>query len=253
MPNAADLYFFEWGKESSKPPILLIHGAGGSYLHWATELRRLPGYHVLAPDLPGHGKSGGVGEQTIQGYAEAILRWMDALRLRPAIVIGHSMGSAIALTLALDSPARVRALGLIGSGARLRVAPAILEGTASETTFPATVQTITQWSFGSHASPRLKTLAAQRMSETRPTVLHGDFLACNLFDVMPRVEEIQVPALVLCGAEDKMTPPRYSAYLHEKIPNSTLKIIEGAGHMVMLEKPKEVAEALLSFLDASLP
>ena len=248
MPRAADVYYFEWGEENAAPPVLLIHGAGGTHLHWSPEIRRIPGYHILAPDLPGRGKSKGVGAQTIEEYVEAILRFMDSIRLRPAVVVGHSMGGAIALTLALNAPERVRALGLFGTGARLRVAPAILDGLSNTASFPATVQLINQWAFSPRTSPRLKELATQRMQETRPTVLHGDFLACNLFDVFSRLEEITIPALILCGAEDKLTPPRYSQFLHEKLPQATLRIIEGAGHMVMLEKPAESAKALREFL-----
>ena len=140
-------------------------------------------------------------------------------------------------------------LVLLGSGSRLRVAPAILESTTNEATFPLAVKTITEWSFGSNAPDRLKELATQRMGETRPTVLHSDFLACNNFDVSDRLGEIKIPTLILCGAEDKMTPPKYSKYLHKHIPNSELTTIEKAGHMVMLENPHEVADAIEQFVE----
>jgi pimeloyl-ACP methyl ester carboxylesterase len=159
------------------------------------------------------------------------------------------MGSAIALQLALNAPDRVLALVILGGGSRLRVNPSILENTANEATFPFAVKNITEWSFGSEASSRLKELAAQRMLETRPTVLYGDFIACNNFDISKELSKIEKPTLIICGTEDKMTPPKYSKLLHEQIPNSELRLIEGAGHMVMLEKPREVAEAVEAFVE----
>lgn len=250
MPTAASLYYFSHeAEDSSFPPFILIHGAGGSHLHFPPELRRLNGYQIAAIDLPGHGKSEGIGSQSVSDYVQSVQNFMDATNLPAAIIIGHSMGSAIALQLALNAPERVLALVILGGGSRLRVAPSILENTANEATFPLAVKNITEASFGSEASPRLKELATKRMSETRPTVLYGDFIACNNFDISETLSKIEKPTLILCGTEDKMTPPKYSKLLHEQIPNSELTLIEGAGHMFMLEKPHEVAEAVERFVE----
>ncbi len=235
-----------------RPPVVLVHGAGGTSLHWPPQVRRLPGHRVLAVDLPGHGRSEGVGEQSIAAYAQRLIAWASALKLPRAVWVGHSMGGAIVQHLALHYPDRVAGLGLVGTGARLRVHPLILEGTAKEETFADTVATIVQWSFAPQSSARLRELAAQRMAETRPSVLYGDFLACDRFDVMDQVAAITCPTLVLCGAEDKMTPPRYAEYLASQIPNARLVIVPNAGHMVMLEQPEAVAQALQEFL-ATVP
>lgn len=252
MPISAELYYhlYEGGEEGAKPPVVLIHGAGGTHLYWPSELRRLPGQRVYALDLPGHGKSGGRGQQSIHGYAQTILEWMEATRLHSAVFVGHSMGSAIALTMALDFPQHVLGLGLLGAGARLRVNPTFLEGSASPTTFLQAVDTAVKWSFGPQTDPRLVELATKRMAETRPSVLHGDFIACNEFDVSDRVSEILQPTLVICGSEDKMVPLRHSQYLATAMPKARLEIISSAGHMVMLEQPQGVAQALLNFLDS---
>lgn len=250
MPVAAGLYYFSHQEENySRPPVILIHGAGGTHLHWPPQTRRMTGQRVFAPDLPGHGKSAGVGLQSVKDYAEAVIEFMQAARLNAAVMVGHSMGGAIALTLALDFPARVLGLGLAGSGARLRVLPAILEGTADPSAFEATVKMINDLSYGPRVKPRTKELAALRMAETRPSVLHGDFVACNEFDVMDRLGELSVPTFVLCGAEDKMTPLRYSEYLRDHIRAARLQTLEGAGHMLMLEQPQAFTDALADFLD----
>jgi pimeloyl-ACP methyl ester carboxylesterase len=250
MPVAADLYYhvYEGSEEGQRPPVVLIHGAGGTHLYWPSEIRRLPGYRVFAPDLPGHGKSTGRGMQSITAYSRVILDWLGAVGVHRAVFVGHSMGSAIAITLALDNAEHVLGLGLIGAGARLRVAPELLENAASPATFYSAVDTVVGWSFCSQTPEQLTELAAQRMAETRPSVLHGDFLACDAFDEMQRIGEIKQPTLVICGADDKMTPARYSQFLADNIPNAISKTIPNAGHMVMLEKPQATASALSDFL-----
>lgn len=249
MPTAAGLYYFAHQTDNlSRPPVILIHGAGGTHLHWPPEIRRMSGQPIFAIDLPGHGKSSGVGKQTISAYTQSVLDFMNAINLHAAIIIGHSMGSAIALTLTLEHPKRVRGLGLIGSGARLRVAPEILDNTSNPDTFSTAIQTINNIAFGPRADAHLKEMGIKRMAETRPTVLHGDFLACNTFTVMERLSHIQVPTMILCGTEDKLTPLRYSEYLRDHIPSAELHVIDGAGHMVMLEEPVYIADALAKFL-----
>lgn len=251
MPIQADIYYHVYERllAEPKPPVVLIHGAGGTHLHWPPEVRRLPGYRVYAIDLPGHGKSPGRGQQSIAAYCSAILGWLEAIKIHSAVFIGHSMGSAIAITLALNNPEHVLGLGLIGAGARLSVNPVLLENTSNPTTFDSAITSIISWSFGPDTPERLVELATERMRETRPSVLHGDFMACSTFDETYRIPEISSPTLVLCGEQDKMTPPRLSQYLHSNIPDSQLNILNGAGHMVMLEQPGEVLKALNTFLD----
>jgi pimeloyl-ACP methyl ester carboxylesterase len=251
MPIAADIYYHEYekGDEGHRPPVVLLHGAGGTHLYWPFEIRRLAGYHVFALDLPGHGKSIGRGQQSITGYAAAVIAWLEALHLHRAVFIGHSMGSGVALTLALDYPDQVIGLGILGGAARLRVAADILENSASSTIFHSAVEMIVARSFGPQAPQRLVELAGERMLETRPSVLHGDMLACDLFDETERVSNIQQPALVLCGVEDQMTPLRQSQFLAAALGRARLVTIPDAGHMVMLEKPLEVAASIHAFLE----
>lgn len=250
MPSTADIYyhFHEGGREGLTPPVVLIHGAGGTHLYWPPEIRRLPGYHVYAPDLPGHGNSGGRGMQSINAYTQALVSWLDALDLHSSVLIGHSMGSAMALSLALDHPRRVLGLGLIGAGARLRVSPELLEQTSNQTTFANGVAMIICRSFSPQAPERLVDLATRRMAETRASVLYSDFLACDEFDVRDRLAELRQPALVLCGADDQMTPVRHAQFLASAINNAVLNIVPNAGHMVMLEQPLVVASAISDFV-----
>ena len=249
MPLNAEIYYRHSNEgEREQVPVILIHGAGGTHLHWPTQIRRLPGYNVYALDLPGHGNSEGRGNQTIESYCVSILRWMDDIHIFRGVVVGHSMGGAIAQTLALQYPERIVGLALVGSGARLRVDPFILENTSSQSTFPVAVQSIMERAFSPNTDQKLVELAAKNMKNTRPSVLHNDFTACNDFDMMNNIKKIRHPTLVICGLDDQLTPVRYSQYLASQIPKAELRIITEAGHMVMLEQPQTVADELSSFL-----
>ncbi|MDI6694690.1 MAG: alpha/beta hydrolase [Anaerolineales bacterium] len=250
MPIAAEIYYSVHAdsSEGQRPPVVLIHGAGGTHLFWPSEVRRLAGYRVYALDLPGHGKSGGRGLQTISAYCQAVRAWLEAVGLHSAVFVGHSMGSAIALTLALDDPEHVLGLGLIGASARLRVAADLLEYASNPAMQQKAIELIVQRSFSPQTPASFVRLAGKRLAEARPSVLYGDFCACNDFDEIARVGQIRAPTLIICGAEDQMTPPRFARSLSESIPNSTLKMIPSAGHMVMLEQPRATAAALAEFL-----
>ena len=251
MPITAGIYYsLSQDNLTNRLPVVLIHGAAGSHLSWPSDVRRLPGHRVYALDLPGHGKSQECGgQQSIGGYARLVVDWLDALKLRRAVLVGHSMGSALALELAIHHPERVLGIGLLGSGVRLRVHPELLSAAASPTTYLKAVETLVSRSFSPKASPRLAELAGQRMVDTRQSVLYGDLLACNTFDVSERITQVRRPALVMCGIDDLMTPLRYSQYLADAIGGARLHLVPAAGHMLMLEQPRAVAEALGGWLD----
>jgi pimeloyl-ACP methyl ester carboxylesterase len=250
VPTSNGLYYFSSGAENlQRPPTVLIHGAGGHHLYWPPQVRRLPGQRMVALDLPGHGKSGGIGHQTIEEYADDVMAFLDAMGFTTAVLIGHSMGGAVALEVALDHPERALGLCLLGSGAKLRVAPALLGIVAEPGSFGDAIALITTMSFAPQTSQRLRDLAAARLAEVRPSVLHGDFMACDAFDVTGRLGHFSAPTLVLCGEADQMTPPKYSDFLEGHIPGAHAVRISDAGHMVMLEQPDRVGELIGSFLE----
>lgn len=247
MPFAANLHYLQHRAAADSPAVVLIHGAGGNALSWTPNLRRLANARTLAVDLPGHGKSGGICN-SIEELTAAVLDFLTQLDLPPALLVGHSMGGAVALMAALLAPQRVAALGLVATSARLKVAPQILEQTAATATFANAVQSVVQASFSPQVDATIKTLAAQRMAETPPPVLRADFVACNAFDVRARLPEIAVPTLILCGTADVMTPPRFSEAMAQAIPKARLHLLPNAGHMLMLEQPQAVAQHLQTFL-----
>jgi pimeloyl-ACP methyl ester carboxylesterase len=238
------------------PAVVFIHGAGGTHQHWLYQVRdlaglsdsgqTLPAAPTFAPDLPGHGRSEGSGRDSVPAYGDWILAFLDTVSLESAVLVGHSMGGAIALDLALRHPARVAGLGLVGTGARLRVAPAILDGIRQDK--EAAVHLICQWSFGPETAPEMVRLGRRQMGATPTEVLYGDFCACDAFDVMDCLAEISTPAFVLCGTQDQLTPPKYAIHLRDGIAGATLHLVEGAGHMVMVEQPQAIVRTLTDLL-----
>jgi pimeloyl-ACP methyl ester carboxylesterase len=254
MPQAAGVGFKRHSSGLSapgRPPLVLIHGAGGTRLHWPPALRRFPGAEVYALDLPGHGEAPGPWQSTIEGYRQAIVEWMRALELPPAVVVGHSMGGALAQCLALEAPERVAGIVLVGTGARLRVHPLLLEAAASGGLPTETLATWVSWWYSPEAPQRLRELATRVLAATNMTVLHADLTACDGFDVMARLESIDSPALVVVGEDDRMTPVKYARFLAEHLRRARLEIIPGAGHMVMLEQPAAFEQVLADWLQTT--
>lgn len=204
-------------------------------------------------DLPGHGESQGEGRSSIEEYARDVLQFIEENRIPRPVLAGHSMGSAIALTIALDDPDSLSGLVLLGAGAKLRVSPLILEKAKDPKMFAEAVNLVNTNSLSPGAPADLLRLSNENMSKIDPKTLLGDFLACDSFDAMERVGSIRLPALILCGALDAMTQPKYSKFLAERIPGSQLHLIENAGHMIALEKPDEVAKHMKKFLDGLPP
>jgi pimeloyl-ACP methyl ester carboxylesterase len=156
------------------------------------------------------------------------------------------LGGAIALTLALDASELLRGLVLVGTGARLRVLPELLEILARDYGEAVAFMTNHAWSPASPA--KLKQRGRETVSATRPSVTRCDFTAGDGFDVMGRLGEIQLPALVVVGEQDRLTPPKYSEYLVRSLPRAKLERIERAGHFVSLEQADAVNRALRDFL-----
>jgi len=229
--------------------LVFVHGSGGDHLLWNYQRKFFGKSHNVVPvDLPGHGEAGSDGEGSVGAYARHLLNLLRALPGDAFCLIGHSLGGAIIQELALLYPQYVEALVLVGTGARLRVLPEILEGIQER--FEETVRMICDYTFSKKTSRDMIEKGIETMLHARPAVLYGDFAACNRFDIMDRVGTIRVPTLVVCGGDDFMTPPKYAQFLAEKIEGARVEVIDNAGHMVMIEKPHEFNSRVMEFLQA---
>lgn len=242
--------------------LVFIHGAQQDHSCWMLHSRWFArhGYTVLAPDLPGHGRSAGDPLPSIEAMADWVRALLDALGLARAAVIGHSMGSLIALELAARFPERVARLALLGTSLPMPVARALLDACRDDE--PRAVEMVNTWSFsaaarlGGSALPGLWLPGLNRrlMLRQKPGVFAVDMNACNAYarpaDSLAR---LALPVLMLAGSQDRMTPPRAAKSLQASLPDARLCVIEGSGHALMAEQPRAVLDALIAFLDPQTP
>ncbi len=252
MPSVDGCYYAVWngGAQPNSIPIVLLHGAGGDHQSWPAEIRRLNGQTVLALDLPGHGRSQAVGLQSIAAHAERVAEVLSALNIYQAVLVGHSMGGAIALEVALRWPAYVAGLGLIATGAALTPEKEMLEAFTNPYTLDAALRLFQQRAFTALTPPTLMQTCLNTFRATRQSVLAADWQACAAFDRRAMVNQINAPTWVIVGSDDHLTPVAFAHFLAGSLPAARLQIIPQAGHLVMLEQPAKVAQGLQQFLVA---
>ncbi|MFO7965419.1 MAG: alpha/beta hydrolase [Desulfobacterales bacterium] len=223
--------------------LIFIHGSGGSKESWHYQTQFFQDSEAL--DLPGHP----TGKQidTISGYAEWLNGHIRKRGYRDVVLAGHSLGGGIILQYALSYPADVKGLISVGSGLRLRVHPFFLKALEEAIANPAQFEAFIQPSY-EHVDPELAKLLKKRVMENGPAVMLNDMRACDTFDIMEKAKDIAVPVLALCGTDDVMTPPKYSHYMTQHLPNARLCVIEGGTHFMFAEKPDAVNRAIEAFL-----
>jgi pimeloyl-ACP methyl ester carboxylesterase len=237
-----------WPLDAEKSTIVFIHGSGGSSQFWQAQIKDLAGrVNTVALDLPGHGRSGKDGKNTIEDYARAVLEYIEAADIPRPVPCGLSIGGAIVQQLLLDPAKQFQAGILIGTGARLKVLPMIFE--ALEKDYSGFVEMLCKFSASEKTAPEVIEAFRDDVQKCDPRVASGDFQACNRFDVMDRIAEISVPVMIISAQEDKLTPPKYADFLESAIPDTTRAHILEAGHIAPMEKPRKVNQAIIEFLD----
>ena len=251
--NGKQISYWIGGKDlvQEKETVLFIHGAGGGQYTWSYQKGFFEKeFNPVIVELPGHGASGGEGEEEVGKYAEHVYAFLKVLGLEKIFLVGHSMGGAVTQTLALTYAEMMKGIVLVGTGARLKVLPMILDGIRDN--FEDTVRKINQFAFSRQVKADLIEKSVSFMSQCRSEVLYGDFLACDRFNLMNEVEKIVLPTLILCGEDDQLTPVKYSQFLNSRIVGSKLEVLPNAGHMVMMEAAQAFNERVREFILESL-
>lgn len=243
-------YHYALGKPEGKEPeqaVIFVHGAGGSHRHWLPQLQALKQTcPVYAVDLPGHGRSGGRACDQIAAYREFVYSFAaHVLPDRPFYLAGHSMGGAVTLDFARCYPALLQGMILVGTGARLRVLPAMLEAFRRGESYD-----LTALAYSPGTPDVLLQAAREEVAAVPPAVLLADYTACDQFDLMAELPRINLPALVISADRDLLTPVKYGRFLADALPLAELAVVQGAGHMMMLEQPAQVNGILRRFLTA---
>ena len=237
--------------------VIFIHGAQQDHSCWTLQTRWFAhhGFTVLAPDLPGHGRSAGEPLQSIEALAEWIAALLDALGVEQARLVGHSMGSLVAVEFAASYPQRTVQAALIGTSLPMPVAPVLLD--AARDNEPKAAAMINGWSYsasgqiGGNTVPGLWLLGMNQrlMARQKPGVFHADLAACNAYGrTLESLSAITAPVLLIAGSQDKMTSPKAAKAVQAAIPGAQMSLIPGSGHALMAERPDAVLDALIAFL-----
>ena len=226
--------------------IIFIHGSGACGDIWRYQTEYFPDSHAV--NLPGHPHG-----QILKSIGECVdwlRKYIKGRGCKDVVLAGHSFGGAIALMYALKYPQELKGIIIIGSGARLRVHPTFLipceEAIKGN---PQKWYELVEQMYRSTPED-YKREVLEKQKAIGPAVMLNDFLCCDKFDIMDRVHEIKLPALIICGELDAMTPVKYANYLGAKIANSRVLIVPKAGHLVFAEQPEVVNKAIEDFLEA---
>jgi pimeloyl-ACP methyl ester carboxylesterase len=253
--NGAETFVATGGREfdRSLPAVVFLHGAGFDHSTWALHDRWFAhhGFSVLAPDFPGHGRSAGASLASIADMADWTAALLEAAGVAGAHLIGHSMGSLVALETAARHPTKVTALSLIGTAATMTVGPDLLK--AAEANDHAAIDMVSIWGLGFKAelggslAPGLWMHGGAQsvLQHGRPGVLFRDLSACNSYqNALTAAAAVKVPTTVVLGERDMMTPAKSGKTLAAAFPAARVVVVPGAGHMVMAERPDELLAAL---------
>ncbi len=261
-----EAYCYTGGKQfdPARPTVVFIHGAQNDHSVWILQTRHIAhhGFNVLAVDLPGHGRSKGAAKTSVEAAAGWVLALLDAAGVERATLIGHSMGSLIALEASHQAPSRVSGLAMLGTTYPMKVSEALLDTSRDDE--PGAIDMVNIWSHSMRAQnpacplPGVSTMGMsrrlmQRMSAINPDQLfYTDFSACNEYrngEVAARA--LKCPALFIFGSKDMMTPARSTKMLTSAIPHGKIVHVD-AGHSLMTEQPGAVLDALFAFATESV-
>jgi pimeloyl-ACP methyl ester carboxylesterase len=253
------VYAYTGGKpfDAALPTVVFLHGAEHDHSVWILQSRYLAhhGFGVLALDLPGHGRSAGPALDSVEAIATAVAQCLDAAGVEKPVLVGHSMGSLIALELAGKQPERVAKLVLVGSAFPMRVSKELLDATRDDE--PQAQDMVNIWSHSTYAAkpsnpgPGFWIVGAnlRLMQRIRPGVMHVDFRACDAYAAgLERAAQVRCPTLMILGGRDAMTPARAARALQGAIAGQKTVLLPSAGHALMAEQPDGVLDALRAFL-----
>jgi len=239
--------------------LVFVHGAGNDHSVWNLQARYFAhhGWSVLAPDLPGHGASGGNPLPSIEALADWLLALLDHEQAEDVHLVGHSMGSLVALEAAARAPQRIAGLVLVGSNVPMPVAPVLLDAARDERGRAHAM--INQWSFSAAGRLGAGAVPGQyapqinlRLMERQPDgVLFVDLAACNAYQRgLEAASEVRCRTLLVCGEKDQMTPPRNQQGLRGALSLAAelrIETIADCGHAIMAEKPDQLTDALIDW------
>lgn len=241
--------------DPDRATVVFVHGVAQDHTIWVLPTRYFARHdrNVLAVDLPGHGRSGGAPLRSIADMADWVVALLDTAGAKQAAVVGHSMGSLVALDTAGRYPERIRSLVMVGISIPLTVATPLMESAAAHS--HDTIDMLNYWSYsttaqiGGSPTPGLWMLGGglRLMEQSNPATIHTDLTTCDSYTSgLERAAAVRCPTLLLLGEKDRMTPARGAEALSETITGSRTVVFEGAGHPLLEERSDQVLDELIT-------
>jgi pimeloyl-ACP methyl ester carboxylesterase len=232
------------------PPVLFLHGAGGSSAIWLTSLHRLARLrHAVAIDLPNHGRSTGAAA-SFDDLLGAVGATAATLCLGRSVLVGHSLGGLLALAAALAFPDKVAGLVLVASSARFTVSPRLMDVLTHH--FSRWPELLAEMGFSPATPADVRRRGASLASQAGQEQTRTDFVLCTERDVTGQLGAIACPTLIVTGADDLLCPPKWGDVLEAGIPGARRVALPRCGHFPMLEQPDTYGALLTDTLVAML-
>lgn len=223
--------------------LLFVYGLHSMKEGWSQQVKQFPGSETV--DIPGNGK--GKLLPTVEENTEWLRAYIGKAGYKDLVLVGQGLGGAMAMSYALKYPQDLKALVLISTGAKLKVHPShfmeLEEATGNKNIWKSLVEQEYRM-----VCPEVKNTVIKKATDAGPKQRLEDMECCNKFDILDKVSALSLPTLIIAGSEDKLTPPKYSEALAEKIQGSRFLILQGASHYPFMEKPAEVNKAIADFL-----
>ena len=257
--NSQETFVYTAGRDLDRtlPSVIFIHGAANDHSVWALQSRYFAyhGWNALALDLPGHGASKGTPHAAVGAMADWISALLDELTIERVALVGHSMGSLVALETAARYPQKISKLVMVGTAVPMAVSDTLLN--AARANEHAAFDMVNIWGhtaaaqIGSNPLPGVWMAGdfLRLLEKSKPDVLGNDLKACNDYrDGIAAAANVTCPVLLLLGKNDMMTAPKMTKELTATLKDSRVVVLERAGHSPMAEEPDGTLDALKKFL-----
>ncbi len=258
--NGDSVYVNTGGVEldADKPSVVFIHGAAMDHSAWVLYARYLArhGCNALSIDLPGHGRSGGALLTSVEAMADWLPALLDAAGIARAALVGHSMGSLVALECAARHADRISRIALLGCAFPMPVAEPLLA--AARANQQAAVDMVTLFGHGYAAQlggnpvagVNIQNLGMRLLEQAGDGVMYTGLSACNAYaGGLDAAAKVRCPVALIIGDSDQMTPPRAARELAAALSAAGVEVhvetLHDCGHMMMSEQPEMLHRALL--------
>lgn len=231
------------------PALVCVHGSADNHHAYDALFAALPKRERYAINMPGRAGTDGPPLQSAAEMEAFLTSFIESEVDGGYVVVGHSLGGAVAIEHALEHPSRLEGIVLLATGARLRVHPMILQLFEQVQASGREIPPLPPGLYEQDADPAIIDKAAKDRELTPIETGGADWRAADGFDRMQDLGGIRVPALIVAGTNDALTPVKYAEFMAANIPNDELHVIEGAGHMLVMERVGEISGWIEGFVE----